>query len=92
MVLGEELPPPNTKLADLMTPRSPVSYDHPDDRFGIPEYFKLRLFKKLEVLVVTEHYLILSPGPYDLEQNMKAVESKYPDFKRPKIIFQEFES
>ncbi|PMD22464.1 hypothetical protein NA56DRAFT_702247 [Hyaloscypha hepaticicola] len=92
LVIGDELPRPNAKLADLMMPRSPVFYDHTDGRFGRPDYFKLRLFKKLEVLVVIEDNFICSSGPYNLEQNLKVVESMYPDFKRPKIIFQEFES
>jgi hypothetical protein len=87
LVLGQPRPRPNTKLADLMTPRSPVLYNHLllrlDQRFGRPDYFKVRLFKKLEVLVETEHYLPYCTGHYKL----KAVESKYPDFKRPMVIF-----
>jgi hypothetical protein len=66
-----------------MTPRSPVLYDQLDHRFGSPDYFKLRLFKKLEGLVVTPHYLPFCTS----HQGLKAVESKYPDFKRPMVIF-----
>ena len=86
LVLGEPRPRPNTKLADLMTPGSAVLQKRLlrlDHRFGRPDYFKLRLFKKLEVLVLTEHYLPYCTGHYKL----KAVESKYPDFKRPMVIF-----
>jgi hypothetical protein len=62
-----------------MTPRTQVLYDHTDGRFGSPDYLKLRLFKKLKVLVVREDYFIHPTGPYDLYQNVKAVESKCPD-------------
>jgi hypothetical protein len=78
-----------------MTPRSTVPYDQEDWYFRRPDYFKLRLFKKLEVLVVTERSLflrtftLLLPTGRDYEQKLKAVESKYPDFKRPMIKFKD---
>jgi hypothetical protein len=62
---------------------------HHDVKFERPDYFKLRLLKKLEVLVVTDNYYILSRRPWETEQKLKAVENKYPSFKRPRVILKD---
>ncbi|KAH8792136.1 hypothetical protein F5882DRAFT_460140 [Hyaloscypha sp. PMI_1271] len=95
MVVGDDLPPTNTKLEDLLTATPVGCPEGTYWSFSRPNILKLPNFKKLQTLIV-----VILPPPEDDNQTMEALEARVekllklsknrtPEFKAPRVIFKQ---
>jgi hypothetical protein len=91
MVVGDDLPPTNTKLEDLLTATSVFSVDA-YFRFSRPNFLKHPNFKKLQTLIVVclphkDDIQILEALEARVEKLLKLSKNRTPEFKAPRVIF-----
>lgn len=88
MVVGDDLPPTNTKLEDLLTATPVVSVDSDGDFEG-PKFLKLPNFKKLQTLIIVclSHLDDIQRLEAHVEKHLELSKKRTPEFKAPRVVF-----
>jgi hypothetical protein len=88
MVVGDDLPPTNTKLEDLLTATPVVNVDSDGDFEG-PKFLKLPNFKKLQTLIIVclSHLDDIQRLEAHVEKHLELSKKRTPEFKVPRVVF-----
>jgi hypothetical protein len=87
LVVGGDMPPPNTKLDKLISPDRVLNV-YADDDFENPKYAKITMFKNLEILVVVcfPHHTEVEQEVAHVRDQLAVVKQRAPEYEIPLVL------